>query len=165
MRTHDPSAPRRGGRDRRRAAGEDEISRQLGQGGRQDRPAGTHPGQPGGPLLVGAELGDRRRTVDHRLHHRDVGGGAAGGFDHQAGGDEIEVGPADILAQGDPEQPGLSQLTPEVAVDRSFVLRRRLDVLESLMGDALAENPAGQLPDGFLLFAVTEIHVRSLPLS
>src|SRR5450755_4161617 len=143
------------------AAGQDEISRQFGQGGGQDRVAGTHPGQPAGPLLIGAELGDRRRSVDHGLHHGDVGGGSAGGFDHQAGGDEIEAGPADILAQGDPDQPGLSQLVPKVAVDRAFVLCRRLDVLEPLMGGALAENPASQLPDGFLLFAVTEIHVSS----
>ena len=101
-------------------------------------------------------------AVDHRLDDGHVGRGATGRLDHEAGGDEVEARAADVLAQADAEQAGVGQLTPEVAVDRTLRARRRLDRLERLVGGALGEDLPGQLADGFLLFAVGEVHWRLL---
>jgi hypothetical protein len=58
----------------------------------------------------------------------------------------------------DAEQAGVGQLAPQGAVDGSLVAAPPLDLLEALVGGPLGEDPAGQFADGFLLFAVGEIH-------
>ena len=54
-------------------------------------------------LGLGAELGDRLGAVDHRLDDGHVGRSAASRLDHETGGDEVEAGTADVLAQVDAE--------------------------------------------------------------
>ena len=91
-----------------------------------------------------------------------VGRRAAGRLDHQAGRHEVEPGAADVLAQVDAEQAGVGQLPPQVAVERPVVARLGLDLLQPLVRRPLAEDLPGQLADGFLLFAVGEVHVDLL---
>ena len=139
-------------------AGQDHLADQLGHGGREDRLAAGHAGEPGLALLVGAEAIERQRAVDHGLDDRDVGRRPAGRLHDQARRHEVEPGAPDVLAQVDAEQAGVGQLLPELAVEGPVVAGRRLNLLEALVRRPITEDLSGQLADGFLLFAVIEVH-------
>ena len=122
-----------------------------------------HAGQPpafAGPRCRTGRCGSR---AGQGLDDRHVGRGAAGGLDHEAGLDEAEAGAADVLGQGDAEQPGRGQLRQSLRSKRSRRARTRSP--QPLGGDEIGEDPVGQLADGLLLLAEEKSMVRSLPLS
>ena len=109
-----------------------------------------------------AELRDGRGAEDHRLDHRHVRSRAPGRFDHEAGGNEIETASAIVLTEMDAEKARSRQLLPEGAVDGTLFAAGTLNLLETFVRRALAENPIGQLTDSSLFFAVAEIHAGEL---
>ena len=106
---------------------------------------------------LGAEPGDGRCRGGQGLDHRHVGGAAAGRLDQQAGLHEAQPGPADLLGQGDAEQPGGGQLGPQLAVE-PVAVGLRLDLAQPLVGGQVGEDAAGQIANGLLFLAEGEVH-------
>ncbi len=116
------------------------------------RVPGDHTGQPPLPLVRGPEPGDGRCGGGEGLHDRHVGGGAAGGLGEEPGLHEAEPRAADVLGEGDAEQPGRGQLGPELAVE-PVTVGLGLEFAEALVGRQVGEDAVGQVADGLLLLA------------
>ena len=152
LRPGEPPAVAVGSGTRRGPAGRGGA--RLGQRDGQHRRAGGDAGQPGGALVVVAELRDGVRGGERRpqRQRRDA---AARLDEQQAGLEEAEAAAAVGLRQGDAEQPGLGELGPGGPVEP---LLAGLDLLQALLGQLAGEDLAGEVRDGRLLLGECEVH-------
>lgn len=119
--------------------------------GGHDGVAADHTPKPPVALRGIAELSDTGCGRGERLDGGDVRGGPPGGLHHEARLDETEAGSAERFGEGDAEQPGRSQLGPELPVE-AVAVDFGLELAEALVGGEVGEDPVGQLADGLLFF-------------
>ena len=149
-RTHPSPAARGPHRRHGRRAG-----RGAGQGGGQDHVAGDDAGQPAGALGLRAEAGERERAQHeggpqrHRRHR------VALRLQQQAELHQAVAGAAVGLGDGQPEQVGVGQRLPQVAVD---ALVAGLHGGDPLGVDQAGEEAGRGLGDRQLLVGQLEVH-------
>ncbi len=132
-----------------------QVAALLGDGGAEHLLAAGRAGQPLGLLRGGALLGEQQRSGSvHGQRHR--GDPAPDLDEHAAELEEPETRPVVLLRDGEGQQSRVAQGRPEVAVE---AVARLLDLLEPLVGGAVAQDACGQLGRLVLLGGEREVHL------
>ena len=128
--------------------------------GGQDHLATDDTGQPTAALRLRAEVGERERAQHQRGPQRHRGHGVPLRLQQQAELHEAVAGTRIPFGDGEPEQVGVGQRLPEVAVD---ALGAGLDGRNALGVDQTGNETGGGLGHRELLVGQFEIHQAPFP--